>query len=158
LLRVDSDRCTGCGACLEACPTDSIRLVDETAVINMDLCQECQACVDACPEGAIQSVGELLPVVEGEVVTLPERQLVVQRPVGVVTRSVRRPWLSSVAAALVFVGREIVPRVTVSLLEAWDRRQAATSSRAQPTADDSLSGAAQGAGGRRRRERQGRGR
>jgi len=37
-----------------------------------------------------------------------------------------RKALTLVGAALVFAGREIVPRVVVSLLDAWDRRTGST--------------------------------
>ena len=49
---VDKDTCTGCGACLDACPADAI-MVGTIARIDTQLCQGCAACVDRCPFGAI---------------------------------------------------------------------------------------------------------
>ena len=51
---VDAYRCTGCGACVRACPPGIIGLVKGKAAIVLDLCQQCGECFEACPvEGAI---------------------------------------------------------------------------------------------------------
>jgi len=52
--KVDKDNCTGCEACVDACPADAITMVDDFAVINPDKCTECNACIDACPAEAIK--------------------------------------------------------------------------------------------------------
>jgi electron transfer flavoprotein alpha subunit len=49
---IDVNKCTGCGECVEACPTEAIELKDKKAVVNED-CVDCGSCVDACPEEAI---------------------------------------------------------------------------------------------------------
>jgi Fe-S-cluster-containing hydrogenase component 2 len=64
---VDVSRCTGCGACVEACPVGAMALVDGKARVDERACTGCEACVNACPEGAIQ------PTVQGELVPIPER-------------------------------------------------------------------------------------
>ena len=48
--------CSGCGACVEACPYDarSIHPVWHVATVNPALCQNCGACVVACPNKANQ--------------------------------------------------------------------------------------------------------
>ena len=50
---VDSEKCTGCGECIEVCPLDAIAMKDEVAVIDQDECGDCGSCVDACPSEAI---------------------------------------------------------------------------------------------------------
>ncbi|MBC7326354.1 MAG: 4Fe-4S binding protein [Moorella sp. (in: Bacteria)] len=50
--RVNEEKCTGCGSCVEVCPVEAIT-VEEVAVINADECLECGACVDECPNNAI---------------------------------------------------------------------------------------------------------
>ena len=50
---VNSEKCTGCGECVESCPCDAIAVKEEKAVVDSDECSDCGACVDACPEEAI---------------------------------------------------------------------------------------------------------
>lgn len=51
--RINIDRCTGCGSCIDVCPMDAISLVEGKAVIDLDKCTNCHACESACPADAI---------------------------------------------------------------------------------------------------------
>ena len=54
VAQVAQDKCTGCcGDCVEACPTEAIKLAEEKAVVDEDNCADCGACTDACPNSAI---------------------------------------------------------------------------------------------------------
>ena len=49
---VDSEKCTGCGICIDVCPAGAIE-VKEKAVINYEICTGCAACITECPNKAI---------------------------------------------------------------------------------------------------------
>jgi electron transfer flavoprotein alpha subunit/NAD-dependent dihydropyrimidine dehydrogenase PreA subunit len=51
-VRVTED-CTGCGACLNACPFGAIEIRDGRAYVT-EVCRACGQCVDVCPVGAIE--------------------------------------------------------------------------------------------------------
>lgn len=51
--KIDIEKCTGCGDCVEVCPLEAISLNDGKAVIDEDTCTECGLCVDECPNDAI---------------------------------------------------------------------------------------------------------
>ena len=51
--RVDTEKCKGVGACVEACAVDAIRVENNKAVVDEGECIDCGACVDACPNDAI---------------------------------------------------------------------------------------------------------
>jgi NAD-dependent dihydropyrimidine dehydrogenase PreA subunit len=53
-LKLDTNACTGCGACLEICPHAVYRLSGKKAVVvDKDACIECGACAKNCPSGAL---------------------------------------------------------------------------------------------------------
>jgi ferredoxin len=54
--QVDVDRCTGCGACVEACPNGALTLHGGTAWVDSQLCRGCGVCLEECPAGAISLV------------------------------------------------------------------------------------------------------
>ena len=54
-IRVDCDKCTGRGECVDSCPGEVYDLVDGKAVAaRIDDCIECCTCVEVCPEKAIE--------------------------------------------------------------------------------------------------------
>jgi ferredoxin len=52
---VAENKCTGCGACLDVCPAEAIRVSNGKAMILLE-CVGCGACPRVCPEGAIKQV------------------------------------------------------------------------------------------------------
>ena len=53
-LRLDSERCNGCGMCLEVCPHGVFKMENrKTKIVDKDLCMECGACSRNCPTGAL---------------------------------------------------------------------------------------------------------
>lgn len=48
-----TNRCTGCGSCVEMCPVNAISLDDGKPVWG-ESCMQCLACLNRCPEQAIE--------------------------------------------------------------------------------------------------------
>jgi len=53
-IKVNLDKCVGCGLCLKACPMAAIELKDMKAVIDLDKCNLCGACIESCTFSAIK--------------------------------------------------------------------------------------------------------
>jgi electron transfer flavoprotein alpha subunit len=56
-VRVDGEKCTGCGICADVCPYDCISLTDGIPTIG-EGCTLCAACVEECPAEALEIVRE----------------------------------------------------------------------------------------------------
>lgn len=117
MIYIQSQQCEGCGACMDVCPVGAIHLINQIATIDYDKCQNCEVCVTACSNNAIVAILEQEPVSDiPSLIPVPSQPAVVQYAS---PKASIMPW---VGTALAFVGREILPRVAVSLLEAWDHR------------------------------------
>ncbi|MBN1695060.1 4Fe-4S binding protein [candidate division WOR-3 bacterium] len=55
MFKVNREKCTGCGICLNACPVRAISMSDGKAQIEKEKCENCGVCVSVCPAGAIYS-------------------------------------------------------------------------------------------------------
>lgn len=56
---INTDDCISCGACVEACPTETLELGDDGAfVAHPENCIACGVCLDSCPTGAITEIAE----------------------------------------------------------------------------------------------------
>ena len=56
MIKVDEERCIGCGACIDACSFGAISMVSGKARIDQENCRSCMICARYCGEGAIISV------------------------------------------------------------------------------------------------------
>jgi len=53
-LCLDTDKCTGCGACVDVCPHSVFNLsAGKANITQKDMCMECGACAVNCPALAI---------------------------------------------------------------------------------------------------------
>ena len=51
---IDSDKCTGCGTCIDVCPIGVFeKKADKSVVKKPDECIQCRACEVGCPAKAI---------------------------------------------------------------------------------------------------------
>ncbi len=56
IIRIDEEKCTGCGLCVPDCPEGAIQIIDGKARLVSDLfCDGLGACLGSCPEGAIET-------------------------------------------------------------------------------------------------------
>ena len=54
IIKIDQEKCTGCGLCIPNCPEGAIQMIDGKARLISDLfCDGLGACLGHCPEGAI---------------------------------------------------------------------------------------------------------
>jgi ferredoxin len=53
-LKVDMEKCTGCGICTTVCPHNVLQVENnKISIIEKDSCMECGACAKNCPFAAI---------------------------------------------------------------------------------------------------------
>ncbi len=54
IVRIDEEKCTGCGACAEACVEGAIKMIDGKArLVSEAYCDGLGACLPSCPADAI---------------------------------------------------------------------------------------------------------
>jgi ferredoxin len=54
IVRIDEEKCTGCGKCVTPCAEGAIRIVNGKAkVMKEELCDGAGFCLAVCPEGAL---------------------------------------------------------------------------------------------------------
>ena len=51
---IDADRCIQCGACIAACPSDSIGIGADDLPKLVKMCTGCSLCWDFCPRGGLR--------------------------------------------------------------------------------------------------------
>jgi ferredoxin len=54
IVKIDEEKCTGCGLCIPACAEGALKIVDGKAKLVSDkYCDGLGACLGECPQGAI---------------------------------------------------------------------------------------------------------
>jgi len=57
IIRIDEEKCNGCGVCIPNCHEGAMQLIDGKARLVSDLfCDGLGACIGHCPEGAIEII------------------------------------------------------------------------------------------------------
>ena len=58
-LKIDKEKCIGCGKCEKLCPMENIVIVGQKAVSG-DRCTMCYRCINKCPNEAITLLGKCI--------------------------------------------------------------------------------------------------
>lgn len=54
IIKIDEEKCTGCGLCIPNCHEGALQIIDGKARLVSDFfCDGLGACIGHCPEGAI---------------------------------------------------------------------------------------------------------
>lgn len=54
IIKIDEDKCNGCGVCIPNCPEGALQVIDGKARLVSDLyCDGLWACIKTCPAGAM---------------------------------------------------------------------------------------------------------
>jgi membrane-bound hydrogenase subunit mbhJ len=76
---VNSEKCTGCGACVEVCPAKAIEITDKgderTVRFNHTKCIFCATCEEVCPEAAIEMAARYNTATENKDEAISEAKL-----------------------------------------------------------------------------------
>lgn len=52
MIQINASKCNGCGTCVEICPVQGVKIVNDKAIAN-EQCIDCGTCVTSCPTEAI---------------------------------------------------------------------------------------------------------
>lgn len=55
MIKIDQEKCNGCGSCVDVCPCDALSVTDGKCKVDNDACTECEACIGECPTQAISN-------------------------------------------------------------------------------------------------------
>ena len=49
MFLINTEKCTGCGGCIDLCPSIAISMIQDVVTIDPEICTECGICVKVCP-------------------------------------------------------------------------------------------------------------
>jgi NAD-dependent dihydropyrimidine dehydrogenase PreA subunit len=157
VITIVVERCTGCGACVEVCPSGALYLVDGKAAVDRAFCRACEDCLAACPSEAIILIAQGEPVAETvHVPALRPEPEIIQVGTPSASVSLRSRVLPVVGAALTWAWREIVPWLVDLRLDTLNRQATRPQARGGTRSHEGPATSSKGSG-RQRRHRQRRG-
>lgn len=60
-IRINAERCTGCGSCIDSCAVEALSLMGGLVRVDEEKCTQCGDCVQACPNEALELVMDAPP-------------------------------------------------------------------------------------------------
>lgn len=101
IIKIDRDKCNGCGACAEACHEGAIEMVDGKAVLTReDYCDGLGDCLPACPVDAISFEVREAPAYDHEAVQRAQKEKRACSCPGSQTRTFAPPCAGSAPSAV----------------------------------------------------------
>ena len=83
IIKIDEEKCSGCGACAKACHEGAIKMVEGKAKLTReDYCDGLGDCLPACPTGAISFEEREAPAYNEAAVLAAKKQCSEQLPCG----------------------------------------------------------------------------
>lgn len=75
IIKINKEKCNGCGACASACPTGAIEMIDGKANLTREnYCDGLGDCLPACPTGAISFIVREAPAYDEAAVKQAQSQ------------------------------------------------------------------------------------
>lgn len=112
IIKIDEEKCSGCGLCVRACHEGAIGLVNGKAkLMREDYCDGLGDCLPACPESAISFEEREAPAYNEAAVLAAKKNAGHTGCPGSALRTITREPLS--------VGRETAPVSAASRLRQW---------------------------------------
>ena len=60
VIFLNAEKCTGCGMCVDVCPEEAIRIIDNISVTDRKLCKGLGNCAEICPNDARNLMGRYI--------------------------------------------------------------------------------------------------